>query len=90
MPTIRYLSSSPPATIIAPALSSVGATRTRQSNQEEEDRKKGKPTQIKFVRSAQMSQFARVTCWPPLGQVTSLAGRKGSGGENAKRVGSFR
>jgi hypothetical protein len=30
------------------------------------------PSQLKFVRSAQMSLFARVTCYPPLGEVTCV------------------
>lgn len=34
-----------------------------------------RPSQIKFVRAAQMSLFANVTCWPPLGQVTFLKRR---------------
>src|SRR5436190_23815652 len=29
-------------------------------------------SQINFVRAAQMSLFANVVCWPPLGQVTFL------------------
>src|SRR6266480_3526753 len=29
-------------------------------------------SQINFVRPAQMSLFANVACWPPLGQVTFL------------------
>lgn len=29
-----------------------------------------KPTQIKFPRPAQMALFARLTTYPPLGQVT--------------------
>ncbi|KMU86746.1 hypothetical protein CIHG_04535 [Coccidioides immitis H538.4] len=31
-----------------------------------------KPSQIKFIRAAQMSLFANISSWPPLGQVTFL------------------
>lgn len=34
--------------------------------------------QITFIRPAQMTLFARVTCYPPLGQVTNLQRRKAS------------
>lgn len=39
------------------------------------------PSQIKFVRAAQMSLFADVTSWPPLSEVTFLrrAERDGNG-----------
>jgi hypothetical protein len=30
------------------------------------------PSQLHFYRPAQMSLFARVTCYPPLGQVTGI------------------
>lgn len=30
------------------------------------------PSQLQFYRPAQMSLFARVTCYPPLGQVTGI------------------
>ncbi|KAL2004903.1 hypothetical protein VTN00DRAFT_3176 [Thermoascus crustaceus] len=36
------------------------------------DGKPQKPSQIKFIRPAQMSLFARVTSYPPLGQVTCV------------------
>lgn len=32
--------------------------------------------QVTFIRPAQMGLFARVTCYPPLGQVTSLQRQK--------------
>ena len=33
-------------------------------------RNRQRPPQATFIRPAQMSLFARVTCYPPLGQVT--------------------
>jgi hypothetical protein len=41
-----------------------------------------RPSQINFVRAAQMSLFANVMCWPPLGQVTFLK-RKGEATEKS-------
>ncbi|WEW59261.1 hypothetical protein PRK78_004730 [Emydomyces testavorans] len=41
-----------------------------------------KPSQIKFVRAAQMSLFANVLSWPPLGQVTFLKRKKAVGNGN--------
>jgi hypothetical protein len=32
----------------------------------------GRVLQAKFIRPAQMSLFARVTCYPPLGEVTCV------------------
>ncbi|EEH05104.1 alpha-galactosidase [Histoplasma capsulatum G186AR] len=40
--------------------------------------KEQRPSQIKFVRAAQMCLFADITSWPPLGQVTCLK-RSGNG-----------
>ncbi|OAX82378.1 hypothetical protein ACJ72_03264 [Emergomyces africanus] len=54
----------------APALTArkEGQGSVLQPIQEKEQR----PSQIKFVRAAQMSLFADITTWPPLGQVTCL------------------
>lgn len=32
----------------------------------------GKRFQLKFVRAAQMTMFANVLCYPPLGQITVI------------------
>ncbi|PGH14700.1 hypothetical protein AJ79_02866 [Helicocarpus griseus UAMH5409] len=45
-----------------------GSETVTSPNQQEEKR----PSQIKFVRAAQMGLFADITSWPPLGQVTCL------------------
>ncbi|PGH14075.1 hypothetical protein AJ80_06079 [Polytolypa hystricis UAMH7299] len=42
-----------------------------------------RPSQIKFVRPAQMGLFANVTCWPPLGQVTFLKRAKNQTGSGS-------
>ncbi|GKZ64696.1 hypothetical protein AnigIFM50267_005767 [Aspergillus niger] len=44
------------------------------------DRKNIKKSQIKFIRPAQMSLLARVTCYPPLGQITCHQRRSRSSG----------
>lgn len=41
--------------------------RNRQQQQQHPDKSK---SQVKFIRPAQMSLFADITCYPPLGQVT--------------------
>lgn len=38
---------------------------------------RSKPSQTTFIRPAQMSLFARVTSYPPLGQVTTFQRRQG-------------
>ena len=40
-----------------------------QPQQQQQPRKK----QLTFIRPAQMSLFARVSCYPPLGEVTCLS-----------------
>lgn len=35
----------------------------------------GRPSQIRFIRPAQMEIFAKLVCFPPLGQLTVI-GRK--------------
>ncbi|PGH34935.1 hypothetical protein GX50_02286 [[Emmonsia] crescens] len=57
-----------------PAPRNAGQGSVAQPIQEKEQR----PSQIKFVRAAQMSLFADITTWPPLGQVTCLK-RNGNG-----------
>jgi len=42
--------------------------------------------QATFIRPAQMTLFARVTCYPPLGQVTNLQRRKASASSQADTV----
>ena len=42
----------------------------REQHQQQQQKQKEPESQLKFVRPAQMSLFADVTCYPPLGQVT--------------------
>ncbi|OJD19921.1 hypothetical protein AJ78_00115 [Emergomyces pasteurianus Ep9510] len=57
-----------PSITPARAVRNEGQGIVSQLSQEKEHR----PSQIKFVRAAQMSLFADITTWPPLGQVTCL------------------
>lgn len=59
----------------SPEHANANATATRRDEE--------RPSQIKFVRPAQMSLFANVRSWPPLGQVTVLNREKGDG-KNSK------
>ncbi|EEP77892.1 conserved hypothetical protein [Uncinocarpus reesii 1704] len=54
-------------------------------NQEASPSKEQKPSQIKFIRAAQMSMFANVSSWPPLGQVTFVKRKKDVSGGIASK-----
>jgi hypothetical protein len=55
-------------------------TQSSKSDEASIGQQEERPSQINFVRAAQMSLFANVMCWPPLEQVTFLK-RKGEGTE---------
>ncbi|ODH31435.1 hypothetical protein ACO22_03448 [Paracoccidioides brasiliensis] len=61
------LSSMLSSTLASITLNTGHGSATQLSQQKAE-----RPSQIKFVRAAQMSLFADITSWPPLGQVTCL------------------
>ncbi|KAK2809194.1 hypothetical protein FQN50_004030 [Emmonsiellopsis sp. PD_5] len=65
------MTSSSPISLRPKAGQASDVAQPRQGKQE-------RPSQIKFIRPAQMSLFADITTWPPLGHVTCLK-RNGDG-----------
>lgn len=47
-----------------------GLTQQRNRQQQQQQYPDKSKSQVKFIRPAQMSLFADITCYPPLGQVT--------------------
>lgn len=45
-----------------------------------------RPSQITFIRDAQMSLFANLVSWPPLGQVTFVERKKERDGNYKDKV----
>ncbi|EEH41614.1 hypothetical protein PAAG_03177 [Paracoccidioides lutzii Pb01] len=60
------------SSMLSSALASITLNTGQGSATQLSQQKAERPSQIKFVRAAQMSLFADITSWPPLGQVTCL------------------
>ena len=50
----------------------VGAADKQQQSSPKQQQSRKSKSQVKFIRPAQMSLFAGISCFPPLGQVTHV------------------